>query len=166
MVFSDERGYLYWHRAVSLVGDIYDQCEQILESVKALQIPSVTVETNGPGGFVPPVLRKTLAGTGVAVIESHTPSTISKDKRILDGLEPPLSGRFLWAHTSVLDTIETQMREWIPGASNQKDDYLDSGAEAIKAQPGRIGRIVQTPDAVRREDWRPASGDYSVTFER
>lgn len=165
VVFSNERGFLFWHRAVALTGDIYEQCRTILELARALQIPSITVETNGPGGFVPPILRKELAGTGIGVAEVFQVSTTNKDKRILDGFEPPLSGRFLWAHTSVLDTVEQQMRDWVPGVPNQPDDFLDSGAEAIKATPVRIGRIVGPVGSTERRDWRPSAGDYEVEVD-
>ena len=165
VVFSNERGHLFWHVAQALRGDIYDQCGQILETTRRLQLPSITVETNGPGGFVPPILRKTLAGTGVSVVEAFQPGTTNKDRRILDGLEPPLSGRFLWAHTSVLDAVEDQMRDWVPGVAGQPDDFLDSGAEAIKAQPVRIGRVVGEVAGQVRRDWRPSSGVHEVELD-
>ncbi|MBI2798978.1 MAG: phage terminase large subunit [Gammaproteobacteria bacterium] len=164
VLFSNERGYLFWHVAQALTGDIYSQCNSILETAVRLQLPSITVETNGPGGFVPPILRKILVGTGIGVVEHH--SVGNKDERILDGLEPPISGRFLWAHLSVLDTVEKQMRDWLPGRSNQPDDYLDAAAGAIRATPVRIGRVIGDIKGRPRDDWRPDSGTFEVTLER
>ncbi|MFX7140790.1 transcriptional regulator, partial [Acinetobacter baumannii] len=69
--------------------------------VEHFNIPSITVETNGPGGFVPPILRKHLAGTGCAVVEDF--ATTNKNLDILDAFDAPLSNRFLWAHVSVFD---------------------------------------------------------------
>lgn len=161
-VLTDDAGRLYWHRAVELIGDIYSQAATIRECVLEDRIPCVTVETNGPGGFVPPILRKELAGTGCAVREVQT--TGAKNQRILDGLEAPLSGKFLWAHVDVIDRIRSQMRDWNPALSNQPDDYLDAGAEAIKQTPVRIGRIIGEVEDKGYRDWRPSSGVHTVEF--
>ena len=64
LVYSDAAGRLYWQFAVGLTGDIDEQCNQVRNLVLEYHIPSVTVETNGPGGFVPPILRKHLKGQG------------------------------------------------------------------------------------------------------
>lgn len=188
VIFTDERGQLYWHLCEDLMGElaVFDektgkvesgQCARIVEIVIELQLPSVTVETNGPGGFVPPILRRALKGTGCAVREEF--STVDKRKRILDALEPPLSSRFLWVHRDVAyasgtnpDTAEkldgvmpTQMRDFNPVLKNQPDDYLDSGAGAISETPVRIGKIVGKPTAAQRQDWRPSAGVHEVEFE-
>src|SRR5690606_16507796 len=62
LVYTDARGQLYWQFALGLTGDIDEQCKSIRKLVVEYHIPSVTVETNGPGGFVPPILRKHLRG--------------------------------------------------------------------------------------------------------
>lgn len=163
VVFTDEAGRLYWHTARGLTGEVDEQCEAIRALAVTLQLPAIDVETNGPGGFVPPILRKHLAGTGCAVREQW--SSENKDRRILDGLEPPLSGRFLWAHVDALDVIEPQMRDWIPGAANQPDDYLDAGAGAIRTQPVRIGKVIGNPRQSARHHWQPATGTYDVAVD-
>jgi hypothetical protein len=108
-------------------------------------------------------LRKTLAGTGCGVREVHTQG--NKNKRILDGFEPPLSGRFLWAHTRVLDVVESQMRDWRADVSDQPDDFLDSGAEAIKQTPVRIGRIIGRVTELQHQDWRAAGPVHEVELD-
>jgi len=179
VLFTDERGNLYWHVAAGLVGelDVLDtdgrlcggQCYQILELVLKYQLPCVTVETNGPGGFVPPILRRAMAGTGCAVREEF--STTNKQARILDAFEPALSSRFLWAHESVLDgPVWDQMRDFNPASRNQPDDYLDSGAGAIRCTPVRIGKVIEQANgknspAGPRKDWAPHSGVHDVSLE-
>lgn len=67
-------------------------------------------------------------------------STTNKQKRILDAFEAPLSSKFLWAHSDVLDgPMYDQMRDFNPAITNQPDDYIDSGAGAISQTPVRIG---------------------------
>lgn len=174
LVLTDQRGQLYWHIARGLEGELAEfdhkdriiggQVMQVREVVVSLSIPCVVVETNGPGGFVPNILRQALKGTGCAVREEH--STVNKQKRILDALEPPLSSRFLWAHVDVLrGPLWDQMRDFNPAITNQPDDYLDSGAGAISQTPVRIGKIVGKPTEERRDDWRPDAGVHEVQVD-
>lgn len=173
VVFTDERGNLYWHTVKELKGDIYDeqnpansQCHQVRELAIGFQLENVHIETNGPGTFVPPLLRRSLAGTGCGVIEVQRTSDQAKAKYILEGLEPPLSGQFLWAHVSLWQTkLIGQMRDWIPGVEGQDDDYIDSGAGAVRQTPIRIGKVIGNVKELRREPWRPSSGVHEVTVE-
>lgn len=170
IVFTDERGRLYWQASVELKGDAYDetntansQCHQVRELALTYQLENVHVEANGPGTFLPPLLRRALAGSGVGVVEVLRTSEQQKHKYILDALEPPLSGRFLWAHTSLWDgKLIEQMRDWIPGVENQADDYLDSGAGAVKQTPIRIGKVLGNVKELQRKRWRPNSGVHDV----
>lgn len=178
LMLTDALGKLYWQLAVGLVGELADfddagrivsgQCAQIRALVVEYQIPSVSVETNGPGGFVPPILRRALKGTGCGVVEVF--STANKQKRILDALEPPLSSRFLWCHVDVYrGPAREQMRDFNPGATSQPDDYLDAAAGAIGATPVRIGKVigkaVRNRNSPERQDWRPHAGVFEVTLE-
>ena len=164
LVLTDAFGNLYWQFAEALTGDLDDQCKRAKELVLEYQIPSVKVETNGPGGFIPPRLRKFLAGTGCAVVDDH--STVNKQKRILDAFEPPLSMGVLWAHVSVLDgPTWDQMKDFNPLSTNQPDDYIDSGAGAIADTPVRIGQIVGKPTEHQQHPWRPSAGVHEIVFE-
>lgn len=175
IVFTDDAGRLYWHRAIALTGELEEfapdgktlvngQIKQLLDLLTPLQVPSITIETNGPGGFVPAIARKHLKRHGISVLEDY--SSENKQKRILDAFEAPLSSGFLWAHTSVLDgPTYDQMMQFNPLAKNQADDYLDSGAGAIAETPVRIGRVVGKPTGERTDDWRPSAGQFSVELE-
>jgi len=175
LVYSDAAGRLYWQFAIGLTGDIDQQCDQIRKLVVEYHIPSVTVETNGPGGFVPPILRKHLRGQGgqkplpalvCGVVEDH--ASTNKNKDILDAFEAPMSIGALWAHVDVLDgPTWDQMKDWNPAVANQPDDYLDSGARAIRATPVRIGngQGAGIPAGIGGGMWRPDSGVHEVTLE-
>lgn len=175
IILTDEKGNLYWHIAEGLTGTLADfdqkgeivsgQCFRIRELVTKLQIPRVDVEVNGIGGFVPPILRRALKGTGCGVGEIE--ATGDKNKRILDAFEPPMSSQFLWAHVSVLNgPVWDQMKDWNPMVREQPDDYLDAGAGAIKRTPVRIGKvIVKTSTDGPAHDWRPSTGVHDAQFE-
>lgn len=174
LILTDSRGHLYWHIAEALTGELAEfddkdriiggQVHQVRELVIKYNIPRVIVETNGPGGFVPNILKQALKGTGCGVGEEH--SSINKQKRILDAFEPPLSSRFLWAHIDVLrGPLWDQMRDFNPAVNTQDDDYLDSGSGAITQTPVRIGRIVGNPTETKRDDWRPDAGTHEVQVD-
>jgi hypothetical protein len=175
VVFTDDAGRLYFHRAFALTGELEEfapdgktltggQIKQLIDLLTPIQVPSITIETNGPGGFVPAIARKHLKRHGIAVLEDF--SSENKQKRILDAFEAPLSSGFLWAHTSVLDgPLYDQMMQFNPLAKNQTDDYIDAGAGAISETPVRIGKQVGKSTGDRVEDWRPGTGVHEVTLE-
>ncbi|MGQ6073322.1 phage terminase large subunit [Serratia sp. IR-2025] len=174
LVLTDSRGHLYWHVCQELIGDLAEfderdkitggQVVQIRELVIRYQIPQVVVEVNGPGSFAGKLLRQALKGTGCGVREEFT--ITNKQKRILDAFEAPLSSRFLWAHSDVLDgPAYDQMRDFNPTLTNQPDDFIDSGAGAISETPVRIGKLVGKPTAQGREDWQPTDGDHEVAVD-
>ncbi|HET6498837.1 MAG TPA: phage terminase large subunit, partial [Coriobacteriia bacterium] len=70
IVYTDAGGRLYWHRAIGLTGDLDDQCRSVRALVAQFHLPHVIVETNGVGGFVPPVLRRHLSGITCGVTET------------------------------------------------------------------------------------------------
>lgn len=166
MCLQDDGGRLYLHRMVGLTGDLErEQCKDIRDLVIKFHIPQITVETNGPGGFVPPILRRKLNGTACGVLDHW--ESVNKNERILDAWEAPLSARFLYAHSSVLDgPLWDQMRDFNPKETAQPDDYLDSGAGAITAQPVRLDRIpASAMTGAGVIPWRPDSGVADATLE-
>lgn len=179
ILLADERGHLYLHVNEALHGDleVYDergrliggQCHRVRELVMKYQLPSVNVETNGPGGFVPPILRKALKGTLCAVREVVRTSGNSKNRVILDAWEAPLSAKFIWGHISVLEgPTWDQMKDWRADATSQPDDYLDAPAGAIKQTPVRIGKVIGGPVATIKPvdaSWRQDGGVHEATFE-
>lgn len=174
LVLTDNRGHIYWHFCEELTGEIAEfndrdqicggQVWQIRDLCKQFHIPRVTVETNGIGGFAPKLLRQALKGTGVAVVEDHVQS--NKQMRILEAFEGPLSGRFMWAHTRVMDgPAYNQMRMFQPQLTNQADDFIDSGAGAVLEVPARIGGLQFAALKENVNNWRPTAQQYEVKTE-
>jgi hypothetical protein len=180
VVFQDEVGRRYWHRALELRGDVAEfddtgkkitggQVLQIALAVKEFGLRRVTVETNGIGGFAPTVLKAALKQNGVTDCGvSDIQATGNKNKRILEALEDPLTSGTLWAHVSVLDgPAYEQMRDWNPAIADQPDDHLDSLAGAVSETPERVGRTSAgwNAPASDRHDWRPSAGVHEVELE-
>lgn len=169
IVLTDALGRVYLQAAKALAGDLDQQCEQIRALAIEYQLGRVEVETNGIGGFVVPILRKHLAGTGCAAAEVH--SSQNKNTRILEAWEAPLSSGFMWAHVDVLtdatdedpealSELWQQMLQWNPKVKDQGDDYLDAVAGAISATPVRIGKTVGNPKQHTPEHWQPNHGTH------
>lgn len=164
LVLTDAAGRLYWQLAEGLTGSLDAQCARVRQLVLQYHIPSVTVETNNQGGFVPAILRKHLGGTGCGVVEDF--ATTNKNEDILDAFEAPLSSGFMWAHVSVLDGPSyDQMKDWNPAVKQQPDDYLDSAARSILKTPVRIGKVGIPPTSSDSIAWRPSSGNHELTLE-
>lgn len=179
LVLQDEIGRRYLHRADGLTGDVavFDdagkkitggQVFQLCDIVEKFQIPRVTVETNGIGGFGPTVLKAALKQRRLQCGVTEVNNTGAKNKRILEGLEPLfLSPGMLWAHVDVLDgPFYEQCRDWNPAVTDQPDDLLDAAEGACSDVPERIGRIVGNPTLRARDDWRTDAGVHEVAFER
>lgn len=145
VVFSDAEGGLWLHRVAYLHIDpaatldpAGQQCRQVAAHAADLHLPSVTVETNGIGAFLPGLLRQEFGRRRLAVSVQAATARQAKDQRILAALEVPLAARLLRVHRSVLETpFPREMREWRPGA-RQRDDGLDAVAGAIAATPVRL----------------------------
>lgn len=151
IVLTDFAGRLYWHRAVELTGNLEDfdrqgrliggQVHQLIDTLRQVHAHQVHVETNGPGGFVPPILVKHARPHGIGVTERY--QTGNKQARILDAFEAPLSSRLLWVHTSVMESPAfEQLRGFDPLVTNQPDDFIDAAAGAIHETPVRVERAI------------------------
>ncbi len=170
-VFVDADGGLWLHRVAYLQVDeaagldpASQQCHEVARLAAHLHLPSITIETNGIGAFLPGLLRQALARARLGISVQSANARQNKDQRILQALEVPLAARLLHAHRSVLETpFRREMREWRPGV-NQRDDGLDAVAGAIAATPVRLST---QPPAPRTADWRgrgvvQANTDFSI----
>lgn len=174
---QDEAGNHYWHRAVELTGEVAEmddngkikggQVWQVCDLVEKLSIPRVTIETNGVGTHTPNLLKAALKARRIQCGVTGRHTSVNKNRKILGAFSAPLSSGYLWAHTSVLDAVEDQMRDWNPKVEDQPDDFLDAQAECLNDQPTRIGRGPKVENATPHEghDWRPSSGVFEVEVE-
>jgi hypothetical protein len=147
VVFADGTGNLYLHRLVYLEAggpendNATEQCRAVARIAKENFLPSLSVEINGIGRFLPQILRNELvkikSPAKTVEISSHRPKAI----RILEAFDAVLAAKRLFVHESVLKTpFMTEMKEWRPGV-NTFDDGLDAVAGAIAQQPVRLPRL-------------------------
>ncbi len=160
-LFVDEEGRFYLHDILYLDSrpdgpeddEATAMCRRVARFAADLEIPAVTIETNGIGKFLPALLRREIAKLRAAVSVREHVSTVAKERRILDAFDPVLAARRLHVHRRVWSTpFVTEMREWCPGA-RCRDDGLDAVAGCLANEPVRLGSFPVR----RRLDWRPGS---------
>ena len=174
VVYTDQDGD-YWLHGVrylvhdpGVVADVDEAtqlCRQVAAFARAHFVPSVTLETNGLGRFLPGLLRRELSLAGVPAAVLEKASRASKDQRILDALDAPLAAGRLHAHRTVWDTpFVAEMREWRPGV-NGRDDGLDAVSGCLLSEPVRLSRrpLGERAEAASRTRWRGSGGYSAVT---
>lgn len=173
-VFTGEDGIYRLHRIQYLTTDpalhldeARQQCRAVARFARRNFLPSVTIETNGIGKFLPSLLRREMAvlHTACAVQERH--STRAKDTRILEAFDAVLAAGQIACHRSVWDTpFPMEMREWQAGGlSKGHDDGLDAVAGCLSMEPVRLPR---SSTHYGRQSWQGggssviADADFSV----
>ncbi len=160
VVFSNAEGHYFIHAAKKLVGDAETQCLQAKEFALKYHIPQITIETNGVGAFLPAILRKVVADTGIAVVGEH--STKNKAQKLLEAYEVPLSAGYLHVHSDVWQSpFLGQLRDFNPVlVGRAKDDWIDAPASAIMNEPIRITKGVAFGGT--QQKWRPSGSDIEL----
>ena len=160
-VFIDADGNYWLHRVLyikidpaSSVDPATQQCRQVARLLAELHLPSISLESNGIGAFLPGILRRELSRQGVAASVVSVSSRESKSKRILSALEAPIAAGMVRLHGSVWRTpLIGEFREWHP-ESRGHDDGLDAVAGAIAATPVRLPLVSSIRGTA---DWRRAA---------
>ncbi|MBR6411646.1 MAG: phage terminase large subunit [Alphaproteobacteria bacterium] len=144
-VFFDEAGNAYLHRLLYLCvpsqaeATAY-QCAAVRELVQNCFIPSVHLETNGIGKFLPALLRQEFAKTHTSCAVLEETSRQNKVARIVSAFDAPLMNGSLWVHESVKSTpFLDEMRDF-QTHTNTHDDGLDAVAGCLLAEPVHIHR--------------------------
>lgn len=183
IVLHDDLGNKYWHRSLSLTGEVITvddqgnvvggQVWQLCDLIEEFHIPKITIETNGIGNFAPASLKAALKKRRLRCGVGEQHSTTQKNKRILDALEGPLVSGMLWVHASVVDTVEGEntseqykkMRMFNPASTNNEDDELDSLAGAVTDSPERVGKIHRQNEVNESPNWRNDGGAHEAALD-
>lgn len=171
VIFIDEAGHYYLHHISYIktgntgLDEATDQCQQVVNIVKKYFIPSISIETNGIGKFLPGILKNELAKENIncAVIEKT--SSQSKQVRILEAFDVVLAAQALSVHDAVKNTpFIHEMIEWQPSNKNGFDDGLDAVAGALSLEPVRLKRFYATANKSwkGRSDTHQAKTDFDI----
>lgn len=158
VVFTDDTGAYWLHRldyiraqSDSEQDEATQQCRKVAQTLKELYVPSVAVEINGIGRFLPNILRRELANARVPCAVLEVSSNRAKDIRIMEAFDIVLAARLLHVHDSVYQTpFIGEVQEWRPGAKGTRDDGLDAVAGALSQEPVRLKRHYHSG----RQSWQ------------
>ena len=169
-VFVDDAGDYWLHDIRYLshdpaqrheVDEATQLCRQVAAFVSELYLPSVTIETNGLGRFLPALLRRELQALGLACPVLEHVSKTNKDQRILQAFDPLLAAAALRAHADVwASPFIEEMREWRP-RRRCRDDGLDAVSGCLLAEPVRLSRAGPG----KRQNWRPGQAPHRATID-
>ena len=118
------------------------QCLQVVDFVVKNNLPSVHIEKNGIGQFLPSLLKSILAerNVGVAVVEYH--SSDSKNSRIVQSFDAILDAGHLIVHDRVVQKgFLEQLADFNPIYKNNKDDMIDAVARCLTFEPVRLNTV-------------------------
>jgi hypothetical protein len=162
VIFTDEDGLYYLHHidyirvdSNNTEDEATQQCKKIVALLNQFYVPSVTIEINGIGRFLPAILRREIKASShyASVIEYS--NRAPKSQRILESFDAVMAAGSLCVHESVKVTpFLNEMREWRPSARHGNDDGLDAVAGALSQEPIRIGGGM---NKAMRKNWSPAA---------
>ncbi len=167
-VFSDEEGN-YWLHDLEYIRISASSSDNVaaLQIVKVIDflernfLPSVHIEVNGIGKFLPGMLRQALSEhhLQVSVLENH--SSEAKNERILKAFEVLLAARALHVRQKIWQTpfIE-EMREFSLH-SKEHDDALDAVAGCLLSEPIRLSVLHRT-EPFKKHLWQGAEKQYTA----
>lgn len=128
------------------------QCWQVARFLKQHHLPSVTIEINGIGRFLPKILRRELNKMNIPTSVLEVSNTRPKHIRILEAFDAVLAAEMLHVHDRIYKTgFIREMREWRP-TKNSRDDGLDAVAGALSSEPIRIGSLLR--NSARKPNWQ------------
>jgi phage terminase large subunit-like protein len=162
IVFSDDDNNYYIHRTVHIAGDTDEQCRRVKIIALEHNIPVVSIESNGIGALLPPMLIKHLEGTGVGVDAVY--NSARKNDRIIQAFETPLYAGKIHAHASVVDgPFLYQLRDFKFENTKTRDDFIDATASAILREPIRLAAAFSSFAGINK-NWM-AQGTYDLEMD-
>lgn len=175
-VFTDEGGD-YWLHAIRYlehdptmlhrVDEATQLCRQVAAFAEQNFLPSVTVETNGLGRFLPGLLRCVMGENAVACAVVEHNSRQAKAARILDAFDAVLAAARLHIHQRAAESaFVTEMREWRPNAPGCRDDGLDAVAGCLLREPVRLSTQITAAAPTRTERaWQRGVSAYKAATD-
>lgn len=110
IIFTDEAGHYYLHHMAylkaedSTIDAATDQCRQVVQIAKDFFLPSITIENNGIGKFLPAILRREMSVARVPCAVVEKSNSIPKDQRILEAFDAVMAAESLHVHESIRKT--------------------------------------------------------------
>ena len=118
------------------------QCKEVADFIWDNFLPSVHLETNGIGRFLPALLQQELNRRRMACGVIEESSRQNKCERILGALEAPLLNGSLYVHQSVMQTPFPDEMQDFNASGRAHDDGLDAVAGCLLSEPVRLPQSI------------------------
>jgi hypothetical protein len=149
IIFIDDDGHFYLHDIKYLnredtENSAINQACDVIEFVKTHNINFLNIETNGIGKFLPDLLRGEILKQRLNIRVNEISNHISKEMRIIDAIDAPLSAGFLHFHERIQKSrLMAEIEEWNPNmmSASNIDDGMDALAGAMLANPIKISLL-------------------------
>lgn len=137
------------------------QCRKVIDFLKRNYLPSVRIESNGIGKFLPSILKREIKKEGMKTAVIEEISNQNKQQRILEAFEVLLAARALHVHEKIWNTpFISEMREWsFNGATH--DDGLDAVAGCLLSEPIRLPQ-PNISEHVSEQRWNSGGTSYQA----
>ncbi len=173
VMFADMGGNFYLHHIEYIKINKHDDTDEAAQQsrivaniAKKYRLPSIAVEINGIGRFLPNILRNELTKAHAPCRVREMTSKRAKDIRILEGFDAIMAAKRLYIHTDICKTpFLMEMREWQPASKKGHDDGLDAVAGALSLQPDRLERLRGQAGSyswARGNNTHTAKSDFNV----
>nr|DAS10153.1 MAG TPA: Terminase [Caudoviricetes sp.] len=168
-VYTDEDGR-YWLHDLEYIrisaADVDNaatlQCLRAADFIERNHLPSIHLEANGIGKFLPGILKQTLSRRQLRCAVLETYSTTNKQQRILEAFEVLLAEHALNVHAKIWKTpFIGEMREW-SAAGSVHDDALDAVAGCLLSEPVRLVRTAIDGSRAKSFNWQGASSAFNA----
>lgn len=169
ILFADQGGNYFLHHLEYIQIDETDERNEAVQQsrivadlAKKYHLPSITVEKNGIGGFLPNILRNELVKAKSPTRVQDAYSTQNKAVRIIEGFDAIMAAERLYVHENITETpFIMEMREWQPSAKNTRDDGLDAVAGALSLHPDRLERLQN----IGAHNWMRGKAQHTATTD-
>ncbi|MGB1360808.1 MAG: phage terminase large subunit [Alphaproteobacteria bacterium] len=147
-VFTGVDGKYYLHDLEKINVDKYpsldparSQCKSVIDFVTKNFLPSVNIESNGLGKFLPDLLKSMLGEENIKLGVLPFNSKQAKNNRIMSAFDTVLDAGHLYMNKELVETgFLEQLNDFKPIEKNNKDDMIDAVAYCLNFEPVRIER--------------------------
>jgi hypothetical protein len=136
IVLQDDIGNNYNHWTGRIQKEPDEQCRFVIGLAQAFHFSTVTIESNGIGGFMIRTFRKEAVGSGITCVEHVTKG--DKKTRIVEIIRPRLQMKMLYAHNRMKGTAFEKEFNDFNTTGERLCDTVDAFASCIELQPIRI----------------------------
>ncbi len=151
IVFHGENGANFIHRVhyISFKKDVSNSIQHQIMEVGSLisqyRLPSIHIEQNGVGGFIPSLLREHLAKLGIACSVVAVHNTKNKQERIISNMGERLYAGKIFIHEHLQKSrFMEEIQMWNMKDKYAKDDGLDavSGCLSLAPMPSQVSKTM------------------------